>query len=170
MLADLYKVIHMARHIGGFLRASLLFVMLLPLVNVACAEPTLYERIGGEAKLKATMNEFVNILLADDRINFTFADTDLVKFKQLLFEQLCELTQGPCKYSGRDMRKAHAKLNINNAQFNALAEDLYLAFDRVHVPYRLQNKVLALLAPMQADVVKPGFVAPGTQTPPANVR
>jgi hemoglobin len=144
--------------------------MLLPFVTVAYAEPTLYERIGGEAKLKATMNEFVPILLSDDRINFTFADTDLAKFKQLLFEQLCELTQGPCKYSGRDMRKAHVKLNINNAQFNALAEDLYLAFDRVHVPYRLQNKVVALLAPMQADVVKPGFVPPGTQPPPANIR
>jgi hypothetical protein len=30
--------------------------------------------------------------------------------------------------------------------------------------------VMALLAPMQRDVVKPGFVAPGTQKPPANVK
>ena len=160
----------MIRYADSIFRARSLLLMLLPLVTVAYAEPTLYERIGGEAKLKVTMNEFVTIVLADDRINFTFADTDLAKFKQLLFEQLCELTQGPCKYSGRDMRKAHAKLNINNAQFNALAEDLYLAFDRAHVPYRLQNKVIALLAPMQAEVVKPGFVAPGTQRPPANIR
>jgi hemoglobin len=68
------------------------------------------------------------------------------------------------------MRTSHAKLNINNAQFNALAEDLYQAFDRVHVPYRLQNKVVALLAPMERDIVKPGFVAPGTQPPPPGVR
>ena len=134
------------------------------------ASPTLYERIGGEAKLKATVDEFTNIILADDRINFTFADSDMNKFKKLLFEQICALTQGPCTYTGRDMHEAHAKLNLNNAQFNALAEDLYIAFDRVHVPYRVQNKVVALLAPMQRDVVKPGFVAPGTQKPPANVR
>jgi hemoglobin len=135
-------------------------------VAVAHASPTLYERIGGEAKFKAIAEEFTNVILADDRINFTFADADIAKFKKLIFEQLCELTQGPCKYTGRDMHEAHAKLNINNAQFNALAEDLYIAFDRVHVPYRLQNKVIVMLAPMQKDVVKPGFVAPGTQAPP----
>jgi hemoglobin len=145
-------------------------LMLLMLATAAHAGPTLYERIGGEAKLKATVDEFTNLILADDRINFTFADSDMNKFKKLIFEQLCEITQGPCKYTGRDMHEAHAKLNLNNAQFNALAEDLYIAFDRVHVPYRVQNQVIALLAPMQRDVVKPGFVAPGTQKPPSNVK
>jgi hemoglobin len=145
-------------------------LMLLMLATAAHASPTLYERIGGEAKLKATVDEFTNLILADDRINFTFADSDMNKFKKLIFEQLCEITQGPCKYTGRDMHEAHAKLNLNNAQFNALAEDLYIAFDRVHVPYRVQNQVIALLAPMQRDVVKPGFVAPGTQKPPSNVK
>ena len=121
--------------------------------------PTLFERIGGEAKLRAAAHEFVLVILADDRINFTFAETDLKKFEQLIYEQLCNLTNGGCKYTGRDMYTAHAKLNINNAEFNALAEDLYEAFDRVHVPYRLQNKVVALLAPMQRDVVKDHPVA-----------
>ena len=132
--------------------------------------PTLFEKIGGEAKLRAAMHEFVLIIESDDRINFTFANTDLKKFEQLLYEQFCNITQGGCKYTGRDMHEAHAKLNINNAQFNALAEDLYIAFDHLHVPYRLQNKLMVMLAPMQKDVVKPGFVAPGTQAPPANVR
>jgi hemoglobin len=145
-------------------------LILLMLATAAHAGPTLYERIGGQAKLKATVDEFTNLILADDRINFTFADSDMNKFKKLIFEQLCEITQGPCKYTGRDMHEAHAKLNLNNAQFNALAEDLYIAFDRVHVPYRVQNQVVALLAPMQRDVVKPGFVAPGTQKPPSNVK
>jgi hemoglobin len=144
------------------------------LLGVALLGParaaTLFEQIGGEARLKDTVNEFTNIILADDRINFTFANADLDKFKKLLYEQLCNITQGPCTYTGRDMHEAHAKLNINDAQFNALAEDLYVAFDRTHVPYRLQNRVMALLAPMERDVVKPGFVAPGTQKAPANVR
>jgi hemoglobin len=134
---------------------------------VANGGPTLYERIGGEAKLRATVREFMLIMESDDRINFTFAETDLKKFEQLLFEQLCNLTDGGCKYTGRDMHTSHAKLNITNAQFNALTEDLYLAFDRVHVPYRLQNKVVAMLAPMQRDIVKPHLVPQDTGPPPA---
>lgn len=153
------------RTLHGFTAMTLLFAM-----TVAQAGPTLFERIGGEARLKATVDEFTNVILADDRINFTFANADINKFKKLLFEQLCALTQGPCTYTGRNMHEAHLKLNINNAQFNALAEDLYIAFEHEHVPYRVQNKVMALLAPMQKDVVKPGFIAPGTQTPPSNVR
>lgn len=131
-------------------------------VSVAVAgpgAPTLFESIGGEAKLRAAMHEFVLIIESDDRINFTFANTDLKKFEELLYEQFCNITQGGCKYTGRDMYTAHAKLNINNAEFNALTEDLYEAFDRVHVPYRLQNKVVAMLAPMERDVVKDHPVA-----------
>jgi hemoglobin len=150
--------------------AAIGLALVLLFVLPAHAAATLFERIGGEAKLRATVAQFVTIIQADDRINFAFADTDLTKFKQLLFEQLCAITDGPCKYTGRDMYTSHAKLNINDAQFNALAEDLYVAFDREHVPYRLQNKVMALLAPMQRDIVKPGFIAPGTQPPPANIR
>jgi hemoglobin len=124
--------------------------------DAAATSATLYDQIGGEAKMRAVTEDFTAIVLADDRINFTFAQTDTKRFTQLLFEQLCNLTHGPCQYTGRDMRTAHAKLNITNAMFNALAEDLYSAFDREHVPYRLQNRVMVLLAPMQHDVVKIG--------------
>jgi hemoglobin len=72
----------------------------------------------------------------------------------LLYEQLCQLSGGPCRYTGRDMRSAHQKLQITTAQFNALAEDLYLALGHSGVPYRLQNKLMAKLAPMKRDIVK----------------
>jgi hemoglobin len=128
--------------------------VLCGLAAAAQAQTTLYERMGGEAKLRAAVNEFVGILVADDRINFAFADTDLRKFNQLLFEQFCSLSGGPCHYTGRDMHTSHEKLNITRAQFNALTEDLYSALDRVRVPYRLQNKLVAMLAPMEHDIVK----------------
>ena len=135
---------------------SLPVVALLAIAGSAlAAQPTLFERIGGEAKLRAVVNDFMDVMESDDRINFTFAETDLAKFKQLLFEQICELTQGPCHYTGRDMRTSHLKLNVDNSMFNALAEDLYVAFERQHVPYHLQNQVVAMLAPMQPDIVKP---------------
>jgi hemoglobin len=149
---------------------AFVFTVLMSAMAAAQAAPTLFERIGGESRLKAAVDEFTKIVLDDERINFTFADADLDKFKRLLYEQICELTQGPCKYSGRTMFESHKKLNINNAMFNALAEDLYIAFDRVHVPYRYQNQVVAMLAPMQRDVVKRGFVPPPGSEAPTAVR
>ena len=119
----------------------------------ARAEKTLYESMGGESVLRTAVDHFADNVQTDNRINFTFAEADILKFKRLIFEQLCNLSGGPCKYTGRDMRTAHAKLSINNAEFNALAEDLYLALDQAGVPYRLQNKLMALLAPMQHQIV-----------------
>jgi hemoglobin len=151
----------------NFFLQSVQLVVLMCAMAVAHASPTLYERIGGEAKIRLIAEEFTNAILADDRINFTFAESDVKKFTKLFYEQLCNLTGGPCKYTGRDMQEAHAKLAINDAQFNAIAEDLYVAFEKAHVPYRLQNKVMVMLAPMEKDIVKGrGFVAPGTTRPP----
>lgn len=115
---------------------------------------TLFEEMGGGAILRATVEEFVDIMLEDERINFAFAQADLRIFKQRLYAQLCVLAGGPCRYDGRDMKTAHEKLAIDNAMFNALAEDLYLAMERAGIKYRTQNKLMALLAPMQKDIVK----------------
>src|SRR5688572_32775393 len=80
--------------------------MLLLYASAQAAEP-LFFRMGGEAKLKPAMDELVAVMLEDERINFVFAQTDLTKFKHLLYTQLCELAGGPCIYDGRDMRTAH---------------------------------------------------------------
>ena len=135
--------------LGTFLATVLLF-----LAGAVQAEPTLYEQIGGEPVLRKTVEEFVVIMEKDDRINFAFGNTDITKFKQLLFEQLCNITGGPCQYTGRTMKESHEKMEVDNVMFNALAEDVYIAFDRAGVPYRLQNKVMAIFAPMQRDIVK----------------
>ena len=63
------------------------------------------------------------------------------------------MSGGPCKYTGKDMHKVHKPLHINTLQFNALVEDLQTAMDRNHVPFRTQNRLLALLAPMKRDIV-----------------
>ena len=118
------------------------------------ADKTLFSQLGGETKLRASVETFVEVMLADERINFAFANTDLAKFKKLIYDQLCDISGGPCTYKGRNMFEAHKNLDVSNAQFNALAEDLYIAFEKNGVPYRMQNRMMALLAPMQADIVK----------------
>jgi hemoglobin len=138
---------------GGLIRLVAASALVLMSAG-ARADKTLYESMGGEPALRSAVEHFADLVQTDDRINFTFAEADMSKFKKLIFEQLCNLSGGPCQYTGRDMRTSHTKLNINNAEFNALAEDLYMALDRAGIPYRLQNKLMALLAPMQHDIVK----------------
>ncbi|MES2015868.1 MAG: group 1 truncated hemoglobin [Pseudomonadota bacterium] len=112
-----------------------------------------YQGLGGKAGIKHIVDAFIPLVLADPRIKESFTDIDMKKLALRLEEQFCVLSGGPCIYHGKDMVEIHDGLNITNAQFNALAEDLQLAMERTGVPARFQNKLIAKLAPMQREIV-----------------
>lgn len=148
-----YRIVLLAVLAGA---ASWSVVAQSPAPNPAPAHPELrpvFEEFGGEAGLVALMEEFMSILLADERMRpfFEFADQALVK--RHLVEQFCVILGGPCTYTGRDMRMTHASMGVDRADFNALVEDLQLAMDRRGIPFRAQNKLLEKLAPMYRDIV-----------------
>lgn len=120
---------------------------------------TLYARLGGKKAISAVVDEFVNIVAADTRINKFFADTAgdakrLAMFKEKLVDQICQGTGGPCKYKGKDMKKAHMGMGITEADFGALVEDLVKALDKFNVPEAEKNELLGALGPMKGDIVE----------------
>ncbi|MES2859470.1 MAG: group 1 truncated hemoglobin [Pseudomonadota bacterium] len=124
--------------------------------NPAPAHPELanvLQDFGGMPGLTALMDDFMDIMVADPRIGRFFEGKELPRIKRELAEQFCVILGGDCTYTGRDMRTAHAGLGIDRAAFNALVEDLQLAMDKHKIPFRSQNKLLAILAPMHREAV-----------------
>ena len=113
----------------------------------------LFRALGGAQGVEKIVNDFVPLVLADKRISTDFKDTNLKRFAMLLSEQICMLSGGPCVYTGDNMKLVHQGLRINNAKFNALVEQLQTAMDKNNVSPAAQNKLLAILAPMQRDIV-----------------
>lgn len=113
----------------------------------------LYQSLGAKQGINTFVNSFVAIVLEDPRINKAFKETDTERLAQLLTEQFCELSGGPCKYSGRSMTESHKDMQVTNAHFNALAEDLQVAMEKHNVPSSVQNRLIAKLAPMQRAIV-----------------
>jgi hypothetical protein len=87
----------------------------------AVAEKTLFDRLGGMAAIEAEIDDFLGNVLADDRINKRFAETDAADLRQKLIDQVCEAAGGPCKYTGEDMVEAHKDMNVTDAEFDALS-------------------------------------------------
>src|SRR6185295_16613173 len=85
-------------------------------------EKSLYDRLGGEAAIKSVVEEFVANVAADARSNKFFAHADLERLKGHLVNQIGQASGGPQKYTGRDMKTAHAGMGIDEAAFNALVE------------------------------------------------
>ena len=128
---------------------------LFALVLVACGspQPSLYERLGGKDAITGVVGDFVANVAADTRINSRFANTDIPHLKQMLVDQICQATGGPCVYTGKTMRDAHSGMKITEAEFNALVEDLTRSLDKFKVPEREKTELLTALAGMKGDIV-----------------
>jgi hemoglobin len=116
-------------------------------------QKSLYDRLGGQGAIVAVVDDFVGNVAGDKRINMFFAHTDIARLKRLLVEQICAGTGGPCTYTGRDMRSAHAGMGITDAQFNALVEDLIKSLDKFKVPEKEKGELLGILGPMKSSIV-----------------
>lgn len=112
-----------------------------------------FQGLGGKPGIKKIVDLLIPMVLADSRIGESFKDIDMKKLAMRLEEQFCHVSGGPCVYKGKDMKEIHDGLNVTNAQFNALAEDLQLAMDQAGIANNVQNKLLAQLAPMQKTIV-----------------
>lgn len=139
-------------------RTALAALVAIFLALAACASAPhrgVYDGLGGQAGIEALVDELLVNIVDDDRINHYFVDTDLIRFRARLIEQLCAESGGPCAYGGASMLDSHAGRGIDEAAFNALVEDLIAAMDKRDVAVTVQNRLLRRLAPMHADIVVP---------------
>jgi hemoglobin len=121
----------------------------------AAAPKSLFDRLGGKPAVEAVVDEFLKRVAADKRINGRFFNTDLVRLRALLVEFFCSATGGPCQYTGRDMKTAHAGFQLVEEEFNALVEDLVGALEKFSVPKKEKDEVLGALGPLAKDIVNP---------------
>lgn len=119
----------------------------------AAAEQSLYHRLGGKAAIQAVVDDFIGNVAADPRINGFFANANIPRLKKMLVDQICEASGGPCKYTGKSMKEAHAGMGITEAHFNALVEDLVKSLDKFRVAEREKKELLTALAAMKPDIV-----------------
>lgn len=136
--------------------AALSFVAMLAACGSMQSAPpqkSLYERLGGKPAIQAVVDDFIGNVAADNRINGFFANTNIPRLNSMLVNQICEATGGPCKYTGRDMKSAHAGMGVTEAHFNALVEDLVKSLNKFNVPEKEKNELLSALASMKGDIV-----------------
>jgi len=115
---------------------------------------SLYERLGGIDAITAVVGDFRDRVARDDRINLKFARTDLGRLTKMLIDQVCEATGGPCKYTGRSMKEAHAGMRVTNGEFGALVDDLVATLNHFKVGKGEQDELLGILGPLKPEIVE----------------
>lgn len=119
----------------------------------AHAQGSLYERLGGKPVVSKITGELIDRSIRDVRTRRSFAKINLKRLKEKVEEQICALTDGPCTYTGDDVKQSHAGLDITESEFYGFVEVLIEVLDRNGIGLREKNQLLAILAPMKRDVV-----------------
>jgi hemoglobin len=145
----------MALAAAGLLSTGASFAQAPAAAQAAPQNDQLYKAFGEKTGLIALMDDFMVRLLADPRTGPHFRPSNQQRVKEQLVDQLCALSGGPCAYKGADMKSAHANLDIKKSDFHALVEVLQQSMDAKGIPFRRQNEMLALLAPMNRDIITP---------------
>lgn len=137
----------------------LIITLALTLLIAACSttptQPTLYERLGEQDGITTIVDNLLFEIGSNDTLLPFFAETDIDRFREKLIEQLCQVSDGPCDYTGDSMAQVHAGMELNDSHFNALVTDLVVAMDEAGVPTGAQNDLLARLVPMYDEVMNP---------------
>jgi len=129
-------------------------------------EGSLYERLGRIESISAVVEDFRDRVARDDRINQKFARTDLGRLTRMLIDQVCQAAGGPCTYTGRSMKDAHAGMGVTSGEFDALVGDLVATLNQFKVGKTEQGELLGVLGPLKPDIVEVDSSQVGTSLPP----
>ena len=114
----------------------------------------LYERIGGEPKARAIVEDIWNNHAANPIVKDRFANSDPVYVKEKVFEIFAAATGATdVKYTGKDMKAAHAGMNISEMEFNAVVDDVLKACESNGLTQDEQNEILAILWSVRKQIV-----------------
>jgi hemoglobin len=119
------------------------------------ADGSLYKALGGQAGVTAIVDQMLLNISDDTRIVHYFADANIANLRHGLITQFCDISGGPCHYTGLNVKATHRGLHITAAAFNALVEDLRRAMKHLDIPIAARNRLLAKLVPMRNQIVEP---------------
>lgn len=151
----------------NFLKLSVIRLLLVATASVAPAalaqpsavQPSLYDRLGGLKGITVVVDDFVDRLVANETLNKNPAidagrkssPAPYLKFQ--VSQMVCEVTGGPCKYTGKGMKETHSNLNITEQEWGVMAAEFQKSLDKFKVPATEQKELFDIVGTTKADIV-----------------
>jgi hemoglobin len=129
---------------------------MIALVQTESTTPSLFERLGGEAAIEAAVIGFYERVMSDETLAPFFDGLDMgaqIK-KQIAFMTMA--FAGPSRYTGRDLRTAHAKLvarGLNDGHFDSIQLHLKTTLEELGIEAPTVTEVARIVETTRQDVL-----------------
>lgn len=132
------------------------------IVDPKTVEQSLWLRLGGDNAVTLMVDDFVERTGNNPKVNFARKGTgkewnatpeNVLLLKKRLIQFLSSISGGPHKYEGKDMKSAHQSMQITEAEFNALVEDLKATLQKFKIAAREQNEVFKAVSALKPQIV-----------------
>lgn len=127
---------------------------------ITAGKKPLWDRLGGEAGVRAVTQEFLVTASKDPKANidrngnYPLTKERVARVEQLVVEFLSSVTGGPLKYTGRDMKNSHAGMKITEDEFNLSAKYLIDALKKYKVPQAEIDELVGLVSGVAKDIIE----------------
>jgi hemoglobin len=121
--------------------------------RVTSMSQSLYHEIGGEEAVEAVVDDFYDRVLADEQLVGYFEEYEMTELRAHQVQFISAVAGGPVDYSGRDMREAHAHLDISEADFDLVATYLERALRTNGVDDENVEAIMSEVAGLKAPVL-----------------
>jgi len=120
-------------------------------------DKSLYERLGRYDAIAAVSDDFIARLANDKQLSrflVGLSADSKKRLRQLVVDQLCEATGGPCIYIGRTMKASHAGLGVTESDWQVTVKHLVATLDKFKVPKKEKSELLAIASSLKGDIVE----------------
>lgn len=100
---------------------------------------TLYDKLGGEARLRQIIDVFIERVFNDRMIGFFFRTVDKKRIKEMEFQLTASFLGADVQYRGRPLAEVHGKLPIMGGQFARRLQILRETLEAYQVPQEIRD-------------------------------
>ncbi|MDA8216854.1 MAG: group 1 truncated hemoglobin [Dehalococcoidales bacterium] len=125
----------------------------------------LYDRLGGLVGITQVTDDFIDRLVTNKTLNANPAidagrkRSPAAYLKFQVSALICQVTGGPCKYTGKEMKVAHVHLNITEKEWGVMVAEFKKSLARFKVPATEQQELFDIVGKTKGDIVMPATAA-----------
>src|SRR3989304_7119052 len=145
---------------GIFVLFASIIIFVFNVSSSTAQEKSLYERLGGVEPISLVVNDFIDRLVANDVLNSNpmikagrkHSPDGYLKFQ--VTNLVCQVTGGPCVYTGLGMKESHQHLNITENEWQVMRDEFKKSLDKFGVPDKEQKELFDIVESTKKDIVE----------------